>query len=78
MFYDRDKWVLAPEFEGTNVSSENDKVIRGLDELLAGLGYERSGELYKAVRPNNDTVVFFCHFAVQCVMLGHLLGISCC
>ena len=76
LFYDREKWVLAPEFEGTNVKSENDKVVSGLDELLASLGYERSGELYKAVRPNNDTVVFFCHFAVQCVILGHLLGLS--
>ncbi|MBC7960452.1 MAG: histidine phosphatase family protein [Vallitaleaceae bacterium] len=30
----------------------------------------------RVVRPNNDTLVMFCHFGVECIMLGHLLGIS--
>jgi probable phosphoglycerate mutase len=27
-------------------------------------------------RANNDTIVFFCHFGIECVLLSHLLNIS--
>ena len=47
-----------------------------LDELLANHRYVREGNCYHAVRPNEDTIALFCHFGVECVMLGHLLGIS--
>ncbi|MBR3418995.1 MAG: histidine phosphatase family protein, partial [Oscillospiraceae bacterium] len=39
-------------------------------------GYLRDGMIYRAERPNRDTLLFFCHFGVECVMLGHLTGIS--
>lgn len=26
--------------------------------------------------PNDDTIVLFCHFGLECVLLSHLLGIS--
>ena len=32
--------------------------------------------MFKAIRANNDTVVFFCHFAITSVLLGYLLNIS--
>lgn len=51
-------------------------VQNGLDALLAKHGYERNGNCYNAVRPNGSTIAIFCHFGVECVMLGHLLGIS--
>ena len=38
--------------------------------------YLKDGENYRAERPNRDTLLFFCHFGVECVMLSHLLGIS--
>ena len=34
------------------------------------------GAWYRAVRPNNDTIAFFCHFGLESVILSHLLGIS--
>lgn len=46
------------------------------DALLARHGYEREGCYYRAVRPNRDTVVFFCHFGLECVLLSHLLNVS--
>ena len=51
-------------------------VIRRFDELLAGHGYRREGRLYRAERPSNDTLVFFCHFALECVLLSRLLNVS--
>ena len=47
-----------------------------LDELLKRHGYYREGHFYRAERPNNDTIVLFCHFGVACVLLSHLLNIS--
>ena len=46
------------------------------DKLLEKHGYKRNGNMYQAIKANNDTIVFFCHFALTCVILGHLLGIS--
>ena len=51
-------------------------VIRRFDELLAGHGYRREGRLYRAEHPSNDTLVFFCHFALECVLLSRLLNVS--
>lgn len=47
-----------------------------LDELLAAHGYRRQGEIYRAERPNTDTVVLFCHFGVECVLLSRMLNLS--
>ena len=52
------------------------RVWNGLDEILTQHGYERENNFYRAVQPNEETLAFFCHFGVTCVMLSHLLGIS--
>ena len=44
--------------------------------FLASHGYEREAGYYRAVRPNHDTLVLFCHFGVGCVIISHLLGVS--
>ena len=59
-----------------NVEQYADMVAAGLDALLLRHGYRREGNFYRALRANRDTIVLFCHFGVECVMLGHLLGIS--
>lgn len=75
-YYDKDKWCETDAMKQFDVKACNERVIKGIDELLASHGYERSGPLYKAVRPNNDTIALFCHFGVECVILGHMLNIS--
>ena len=57
------------------VSEEFAKVCAGIDSILAEHGYERTGEYYKVVKSNHDTLVFFCHLGVQFAILSHLLGI---
>ena len=59
-----------------NVEPLYNEVCRNLDSLLETHGYKREGNIYKAVKPNNDTIAFFCHFGIECVLLSHLLGIS--
>jgi broad specificity phosphatase PhoE len=75
-YYDKNLWHTVPIMQSGHVIDEAMRVYSGLDEILKDHGYEREGNIYRAVRPNNDTIILFCHFGVECVMLGHLLGIS--
>ncbi len=75
-FYDKSLWHTAPIMQAGNVGEEAALVAAGLDELLKEHGYQREGNLLRVNNPNNDTIVLFCHFGVECVILGHLLGIS--
>ena len=72
-FYDKDQWASAA---GGNAQEIYQTVISGLDALLEKHGYKRDGQYYKAVRSNEDTIVLFCHFGLECVLLSHLLGVS--
>ena len=75
-YFDKDEWMHTDVFEKANVPSIYKNVTDGLDALLKKHGYERDGALYRAVKPNEDTVVLFCHFALECVLLSHLLNVS--
>ena len=75
-YYDRNAWFDTEIMKQGNVKEQYDWVCTNLDALLKKYGYERGGLDYKAVTPNNDTIVLFCHFGVECVMLSHLLHVS--
>ena len=75
-FFDRDAWMHRPEMAAGNVPAIYANVCAGLDTLLESHGYKREGSYYRAVRANRDTVAFFCHFGLECVLLSHLLNVS--
>lgn len=75
-FYDRDQWMDVKRFHDVNMRDAYRKVTDGLDALLASHGYRREGGYYRAECPNEDTIVLFCHFGLECVLLSHLLGVS--
>ena len=75
-FYDRNRWTEKECFQQAHVAEAAKVVYEGLDALLAKHGYVREGNYYRAVNPNRDTIVLFCHFGLECVLLGHLLGVS--
>lgn len=75
-FYDRDHWSEAPEYQAGNVAQCYASVVHELDALLAKHGYVRCENYYRAENANTDTVVLFCHFGLECVLLSHLLNIS--
>ena len=75
-FYSRTEWGKNPVMAEGNVFTEYQRVTTEFDKLLAKHGYVRSDRVYKAVNANEDTIAFFCHFGVECVLLSHLLGIS--
>lgn len=75
-FFDKDKWLENEVMQEAGVPEEYRYVTAELDKLLLQHGYRREGYWYRAERPNNDTIVFFCHFGLECVLLSHLLNIS--
>lgn len=87
-FYRRDLWSTSPVMREAvaadpvtgetrvGIQEEYDWVVRGLDGVLAQHGYQRKGGIYRTRQSNRDTLVFFCHFGVECVLLSHLLGVS--
>lgn len=75
-YYDKDNWGSVPKMAKARVMDEAKRVYDGIDGILKKHGYEREGRCYRVLRPNRDTIALFCHFGVECVMLGHLLGIS--
>ncbi len=75
-FFTLDKWSQVEILKKSNVYEEYIKVTSELDNVLREHGYQRNGKTYKAVNANEDTIVFFCHFGVECVLLSHLLNIS--
>ena len=75
-FYSPDRWFTHPAMEAGHVKEAYDWVNGNLDALLQRHGYRRQGHLYQAQKPNNDTIMLFCHFGVESVMLSHLLNIS--
>lgn len=75
-FFHYDTWYNPDVMKDGGVRQEYEWVTDQLDHLLAQYGYVRDGHTYRVEQANRDTIVFFCHFGLGCVLIGHLLGIS--
>ncbi len=75
-FFSHTDWANAETLQNGKVFEEYTRVTTEFDKVLAEHGYVRNGHIYNAVESNEDTIVFFCHFGVECVLLSHLLNIS--
>ena len=75
-YYSNEQWLETGLMKSLNVKKEYDKVCRGIDELLKQHGYEHKGNVYRVNNSNHDTIVLFCHFAVESVILSHIFSCS--
>lgn len=73
-FFHYNSWQEQDAMRAGRVGEEYEWVIQNLDRLLEKHGYVRKGHYYCAEKPNNDTLVFFTHFGLGCVLLSHLLN----
>ena len=73
---DREHWFEHPAFAEADLKTHYDRVIDEFERVLARHGYVRDGLCYRAERPNTDTLAFFCHFGVTCVLMSRLLNVS--
>ncbi|MDO5575016.1 MAG: histidine phosphatase family protein [bacterium] len=75
-YYDPACWADTEIMREGSVREEYEWVTGEFDALLSQHGYTRENQYYRVGQANHDTLVFFCHFGVQCVLLSHLLGIT--
>lgn len=71
-----DAWRDNEILRRDRVGEEYDRVTAAFDALLAEHGYEREGRLYRVRRANTDTLAFFCHLGVSCLLMSHLFNCS--
>ena len=76
LFLDRERWYEHPVFEEMDVKGAYDRVIEEFERLLADHGYVRDGLYYRVERAGSDTLAFFCHFGVSCVLMSRLMNVS--
>ena len=70
------RWRENEIMASANVGEAYDQVIRSFDALLAEHGYQREGLVYRVLRPNTETLAFFCHFGLSCVLMSRLMNCS--
>ena len=75
-FLDPERWHENPVFAARDVKGAYDRVIAAFDGVLAEHGYVREGRYYRAERPNAQTLAFFCHFGLSCVLMSRLMNVS--
>ena len=63
-------------FQEAGVGEACERVVREFDALLSAYGYVRDGLLYRVEKPNTDTLVFFCHLGLGCLLMSHLMNCS--
>ena len=71
-----DHWRENEVMREAGVGEAYDRVVEAFDAFLAKYGYERDGLLYRVREPNEDTLAFFCHLGLGCLLMSHLLNCS--
>lgn len=75
--FDKDKWYTADCMKAGDVEEKFNITKEGIDKLLVEHGYNNQGNgLFRVEKHSDDTLVFFCHFAITAVIVGHLTGIA--
>jgi len=70
-----EEWRNVPDLADGILTASYDQHCKDLDGFLAAHGYQREGQLYKAVAPNEKTVVLVCHGGVISALISHLANI---
>ena len=59
------------------IAGRAEEVYKGFDALLEKHGYRRNDRnFYDVIEHNDDNIVFFCHFGVTALIIGHLIGVA--
>lgn len=80
IFYDSKEWINHPAMQTGDVHSEYNYVCKEFDKLMESHGYQicdnANGHYYNVLNSNMDTIVFFCHFGLESVLLSRLINCS--
>lgn len=75
-YMDRERWRTSEVARCSDIVSLYDSVTKSFDELLAEYGYVRENLHYRVEKESTETITFFCHFGITCVLLSHLWNVS--
>ena len=75
-FYDIDRFYDHPVMANGHVKEIYEDVLRHFDALLKKHGYAKNGKTFDVLKANHDTLCFFCHFGIECVLLSYLINVS--
>lgn len=76
MEYMDHRWRDTEVCRHSDLLEKYESVISAFDRFLGERGYQRKGCFYRVEKENTDTVTFFCHFGITCVLLSHLWNVS--
>lgn len=69
-------WRDSEVARHSNLTETYDYVKTEFLTLLAAHGYPKEGSYFRAEKANEDTLTFFCHFGITCVLLSILWDVS--
>lgn len=75
-FYDIDHFYDHPVMKKGHVKEIYEDVINHFNALLRKHGYAKNGKTFDVLKANHDTLCFFCHFGIECVLLSYLINVS--
>lgn len=75
-FYDIDHFYDHPVMKNGHVKKIYEDVLNHFDALLRKHGYAKNGKTFDVLNGNHDTLCFFCHFGIECVLLSYLINVS--
>ena len=75
-FYDIDRFYDHPVMKNGHVKEIYEDVLNHFDALLRKHGYAKNGKTFDVLKANHDTLCFFCHFGIECVLLSYLINVS--
>ena len=75
-YSDHAAWRSSLVADRSDVVPVFDYVTEQFDNLLASYGYVREGRHYRVERESTQTLTFFCHFGITCVLLAHMWNVS--
>ena len=76
MLFDKDKWKQVEAMNNAALQARVAELNENLNKILKNFGYEKNGKIYKAVKPNHDTIAFVCHFGTESYLLSNFLNAS--
>ncbi|MBQ2582621.1 MAG: histidine phosphatase family protein [Erysipelotrichaceae bacterium] len=76
IFYDPETFGEHPIMKMTDVKGVYDSVTKSFGKFLEEHGYRKKGHTFEVLKENHDTLCFFCHLGVECVILSYLINVS--
>ena len=75
ILHDNDKYLDSKIMRSSDMKNKYNAVIKEFDKVLEEHGYKRYKGNYKVIKHNDESIAFFCHFGMMCVLLSRLFNI---